>query len=55
LWSRKADSDGTLNADIKPDGFFQGAIFCWNAFRAGKPVTNVRFEQVRGGFYKIAD
>lgn len=51
----KASWDGTLNARIKPDGFFQGAIFCWNAYRAGKPVANVRFEQVRGGFYKIAD
>jgi hypothetical protein len=51
----KGSYEGTLNAKIKPAGFFQGAIFCWNAFRAGKAVTNVRFEQVRGGFYKIAD
>jgi hypothetical protein len=51
----KGSYDGTLNAKIKPDGFFQGAVFCWNAFRAAKAVSNVRFEQVRGGFYKVAD
>lgn len=50
----KADWDETSNAKVKADGFYQGAIFCWNAFRAGKPVTNVRFEQVRSGFYKPA-
>lgn len=52
----KGNYEGTLNAKIKPDGFFQGAVFCWNAFRAGKAVNNVRFEKVRDGrFYKISD
>jgi hypothetical protein len=51
----KGNYEGTLNANIKPDGFFQGAVFCWNAFRASKAVSNVRFEQVRGGFYRISD
>jgi hypothetical protein len=49
-----ADHAGDLNAKIDPRGYYQAAIFCWNAFRSGKPVSNVRYEQTPKGFYKIA-
>jgi hypothetical protein len=49
----EADARRELNVKIKPPGYYQGAIYCWNAFRAGRPVPNVRCEQTPKGFYKI--
>jgi len=53
----KGSYEGTLNVKIKPEGFFQGAIFCWNAYRANRTVNNIRYERVRTptGFHKIAN
>ncbi len=53
-WLKDAYSDN-LNANIKPDGYYQGAIYCWNSFRAGRTINTVRFEPVRSGFYKITE
>jgi len=49
-----ADANGDLNARIEPRGYYQAAIWCWNAFRAGRTVTNVRYEQTPKGFHKIS-
>jgi len=53
-WLKDAASDN-LNAKVKPDGFYQGAIYSWNAFRAGRTISNVRFEPTARGFYKITE
>jgi hypothetical protein len=47
--------DGEITHTVKGPGYYQGCIFAWNAFRQGKSITSIKFELVRGGFYKIAE
>jgi hypothetical protein len=51
----KAVYEGESTHTVKAPGYYQGCIHAWNAFRQGKPITGIKFELVRGGFYKIAD
>jgi hypothetical protein len=39
--------------DLKPANFYQACIYCWNAYRDGKTITNVKFD-TKKGLYSVA-
>jgi len=53
-WLKEAYED-TLNYRVKAEGYYQGCVYAWNAFRTSKTIPGIKSDMVRGGFYKIAE
>jgi hypothetical protein len=47
-WLRTVTEDSEARRDLKPANYYQASVSAWNAFRAAKTISQVKFDTKKG-------
>jgi hypothetical protein len=53
-WLKAAIEERRLRESLDPADFYQACIYAWNAYRAGQPITKLKYD-LRKGFADPAE